>query len=77
MIRKVLAVLLGAIVGGAFNMALVAVSNAVYPLPSGVDPSDFEAFRAHVEANGLPAGALLIVLAAHAGAASSAGLSAG
>ena len=67
MMRKILAVLLGAIAGGVFNMALVTVSQAMYPLPEGIDPHDFEAFRAHVEANGMPTGALLIVLVAHAG----------
>lgn len=67
MIRKILAVLLGGIVGGAFNMALVTVSHAMYPLPDGLDPNDFEAFKAHVEAHGLPTGAMIIVLVAHAG----------
>ena len=67
MIRKILAVLLGAIVGSVFNMALISLSHVIYPLPEGIDPNDFEAFRAHVEANGLPTGALMIVLAAHAG----------
>ena len=67
MIRKIFAVILGIIAGGVFNMALINVSNVVYPLPEGVDPNDFESFRAHVEANGLPTGALLIVLMAHAG----------
>jgi hypothetical protein len=67
MIRKILAVLLGGFAGGVFNMALVTVSNIVYPLPKGIDPNDFEAFRAHVEANGLATGSLIIVLVAHAG----------
>jgi len=67
MIRKILAVLLGWIAGSVFNMALVTVSEAMYPLPEGLDPNDFEAFRAHVAANGMPTGALLIVLVAHAG----------
>lgn len=72
--RKILAVVLGLIAGGVFNMALVQVSNTVYPLPAGVDPNDFEAFSAHVKANGLPSGALLIVLAAHAGGSFVSGL---
>ena len=67
MIRKILAVLVGVVAGGAFNMALVTVSHAAYPLPEGLDPNDFDAFRAHVEANGMPTGALVIVLVAHAG----------
>ncbi len=67
MIRKILAVLLAIVAGGVFNMAIVTVSNAAYPLPEGLDPNDFDAFRAHVEANGMPTGAMIIVLVAHAG----------
>jgi len=67
MIRKVLAVLFGIVAGGVFNMAIVTVSNAVYPLPDGIDPNDFNAFKAHVEAHGMPTGALVMVLVAHAG----------
>lgn len=67
MIRKILAVIFGAIAGSAFNMALVTLSHVVYPLPAGIDPNDFEAFKAHVEAHGMQNGALLMVLLAHAG----------
>ena len=74
MIRKILAVILGIIAGSVFNMALITVSHLVYPLPEGVDPNDFEAFKAHVEANGMPTGALLIVLVAHAGGSFVSGL---
>ena len=72
--RSVLAVVLGFILGGVFNMAMVTVSTAAYPLPEGVDPNDFEAFQAHVQANGLPTGAFLIVLLAHAGGSLVSGL---
>ena len=74
MLRKILAVVIGLIAGGIFNMALVQVSNMVYPLPDGVDPNNFEQFRAHVEANGLATGALIIVLIAHAGGSLVSGL---
>ena len=67
MIRKILAVLIGIAAGGVFNMAMVTASHAVYPLPEGLDPNDLEALRAHVEANGMPAGAMIMVLVAHAG----------
>jgi len=73
-VRNVLAVLLGLLAGGIFNMLLVLVSQAAYPLPPDVDPNDMEAFRAHVEANGMPTGAMLIVLAAHAGGSFVSGL---
>ena len=72
--RKILAVVIGLVAGGIFNMALVQVSNMLYPLPEGVDPNNFEQFRAHVEANGLATGALLIVLVAHAGGSLVSGL---
>ena len=67
MLRKILAVVLGVVAGSVFNMAIVTLSNAVYPLPAGLDPNDFEAFKAHVETHGLPTGALIMVLVAHAG----------
>jgi len=67
MIRNILAVVLGIIAGSIFNMALITVSHTVYPLPESVDPNDFESFKAHVEANGMPTGALIIVLVAHVG----------
>jgi hypothetical protein len=67
MIRKTLAVIVGIVAGSAFNLAMVTVSHAVFPLPEDIDPNDFEAFKAHVEAHGMPTGALILVLAAHAG----------
>ncbi|QDV40473.1 hypothetical protein Enr13x_02790 [Stieleria neptunia] len=74
MIRNVTAIVAGLIAGSIFNMALVSLSHAVYPLPDGIDPNDFEAFRDHVQANGMPTGALLIVLVAHAGGSFVSGL---
>jgi hypothetical protein len=67
MARNILAVVIGLFVGGAFNMGLIEVSHSVYPLPEDLDPNDFEAFRAHLEAKPMPTGALLFVLAAHSG----------
>ena len=74
MIRKILAVLIGVVAGSVFNMAIVTLSHAVYPLSEGMDPNDFDAFRAHVAANGMPTGALLMVLVAHAGGSFVSGL---
>lgn len=56
MIRKILAIVTGIVLGGGFNLAMVMASHAVYPLPEGVDPNDFSAFRTHVIAHGLPTG---------------------
>ena len=67
MLRKILAIVLGIVIGSVVNMAFIQLSHSAYPLPEGVDPNDFEAFKAYVEAHGLPTGALLIVLVAHAG----------
>jgi hypothetical protein len=67
MIRKILAVVIGSVAGSAFNMAIVTLSHVVFPLPEGIDPNDFEAFKAHVQTNGMPTGALIMVLIAHAG----------
>jgi len=67
MIRKTLAVVIGIVAGSAFNMAMVTASHAVFPLPERIDPNDFEAFKGYVETHGIPTGALLMVLVAHAG----------
>lgn len=67
MTRKILAVVLGFVAGSAFNMMMVMASSAVYPLPAGIDPNDFDAVKAHVTAHGWPTGALIMVLVAHAG----------
>ncbi len=74
MIRNILAIVIGILAGGFFNMAMVQVSHLVYPLPTGVDPNDFDAFREHVEANGMPTGSLLMVLFAHVGGSFVSGL---
>ncbi|QEG00239.1 hypothetical protein Mal15_43090 [Stieleria maiorica] len=74
MIRNVVAIVAGLVAGSMFNMALVSVSHVVYPLPDGIDSNDFEAFRTYVEDSGMPTGALLIVLAAHAGGSFVSGL---
>ncbi len=65
--RNILAVIAGLLVGSVVNMGLIMLSWAIYPLPEGTTPNDPEAFAAYVKS--LPAAALLIVLAAHAGGA--------
>jgi len=74
MVRKSLAFFIGGVAGGAFNMAMITLSHVVYPLPDDVDPNDFEAFKAYIEAHGMPTGALLFVLGAHAGGSFVSGL---
>jgi hypothetical protein len=74
MFGNVLAVVLGLPAGGLFNMALVSLNQFLYPFPANVDPNNLDSLREHVRANGWPIGALLIVLAAHAGGSFVSGL---
>lgn len=46
-LRNVLAVLAGALVGGAVNMGLVTVGPEIIPLPEGLDPNDMATFEAN------------------------------
>ena len=48
-LRNVLAVVAGIIVGGAVNMAVVTISGSIAPLPEGVDPNDFESINANIQ----------------------------
>ena len=41
-IRNILAVLVGVIVGGLINFGIVNISGSIIPLPEGVDPTDRE-----------------------------------
>jgi len=42
MLRNVLAVIAGIVIGGLVNMAIIAVSPSIIPLPAGVSPNDPE-----------------------------------
>jgi hypothetical protein len=44
-IKNILAVLLGLILGSAVNMGLIMISGSVIPLPEGVDPADMESLK--------------------------------
>jgi hypothetical protein len=63
MARRVLSVFAGLMVGFLCVALIEAVSSRLYPLPAGVDVSDIEAFRAHVQT--LPIMAFVLVLVAH------------
>ena len=41
-LRNILAVIVGAIVGGVVNMQIIMLSDSVIPLPEGVNPEDME-----------------------------------
>ena len=47
-IRNILAVIAGLVVGGIVNFALVAVSAVVIPPPAGVDPTNMESLQASI-----------------------------
>lgn len=61
--RNVGSVLLGLIVGGIVNGALIGVNGALYPPPPGTDTGDPTQLAAYVAT--LPATALLVVIVAH------------
>lgn len=62
MIRKIAAVVLGALTAVVIIIAIEALGHAVYPPPQGVDPTNEEALRAYVMS--APIAALLFVMAA-------------
>lgn len=44
-LRNILVVILGIIIGSIVNMAIVMVAPSIIPLPDGVDPSDMEGLK--------------------------------
>jgi hypothetical protein len=65
LLRSVLAVLAGIVVGSVVNYAIVMLNIRIYPLPAGVDPRDYAALR-EVMAEA-PLAMLLLVILAHSG----------
>lgn len=47
-LRNVLAVVAGLVVGNVVNGFLVSISGSVIPLPEGVDPNDMESLKAAI-----------------------------
>lgn len=45
-LRNIIAVILGAVVGSAVNMGLIMISAAVIPAPPGVDATNMESLKA-------------------------------
>ena len=73
MIKNILAVILGLIIGNITIMGLHYLGIYFYPLPEGVDMSDMTAIAEYVKI--APLGSLLIVMLAHIGGTFIAGLS--
>ena len=66
MLRNVLAVLGGCLLGSALNMGLIQLNFSVlFPMPAGQDMNDPEQFNAFIST--LPASAFILVLLAHIG----------
>jgi hypothetical protein len=47
-LKNIIAVIVGIVLGGLVNFALVAVSAAVIPPPAGVDPTNMESLQASI-----------------------------
>lgn len=62
MVRNILAVVAGFIVGGLFVFAFEAIGHMIYPLPPGLDSSKPEMIAEYVRT--APIGAIMSVLAA-------------
>ena len=45
-VRYILAVIAGVVVGSAVNMGLIMISGSIIPPPEGVDPADMESLKA-------------------------------
>jgi hypothetical protein len=63
MIKNVLYVLSGVIIGGAVIYLVESIGHKIYPLPENLDWTDTEALGNHIST--LPAGAFIIVLLAY------------
>jgi hypothetical protein len=63
MLRNILAVIAGLVVGMAINMALVQLNIVFFPLPEGVDVTNSEQMREAIE--GMPSAAWILVFVAH------------
>jgi hypothetical protein len=65
--RNIGAVILGLIVGMIVNMLILQINSLFFPLPEGLDPTDYEALKSAMQSQ--PATAWIGVLAAHLGQA--------
>ena len=47
-VRNILAVLAGIIIGSMVNMGIITISNSIIPLPEGVNPEDMESLKENI-----------------------------
>jgi hypothetical protein len=65
LLRSILAVIAGIVVGSAVNFGIILVNGVLFPLPAGVDRNDYAALRE--EFAKAPPTAMLLPILAHAG----------
>ncbi len=65
--RNIGAVILGLIVGMIVNMLILQINSMFFPLPEGLDPTDYDALKSAMQSQ--PAAAWIGVIAAHLGQA--------
>jgi hypothetical protein len=65
LLRSILAVIAGIVVGGAVNYGIILINMKLFPLPAGIDTNDYAAMRdAFAKA---PPTVMLLPIVAHAG----------
>jgi len=47
-LRNILAVVAGLVIGALINSGIIAISGSIVPLPEGVDPNDIESIKANI-----------------------------
>lgn len=47
-LRNILAVVAGLVIGVLINSGIIAISGSIVPLPEGVDPNDIESIKANI-----------------------------
>lgn len=65
--RNIGAVVLGLVVGMIVNMVILQINSLLFPLPEGLDPTDYDALKSAMESQ--PPLAWIGVIAAHLGQA--------
>lgn len=65
-LRNILAVIAGIVVGGIVNMGIITVSGSIIPPPEGVDMTTAEGIKAAVDANLLESKHYIMPFLAHA-----------
>ena len=48
-LRNILALIAGVVIGGVANMTIVSISGSVITLPEGVNPEDIESLKANIQ----------------------------